>query len=118
MRLLEDRIERHHDANSELVEVCGDDYCDVYGLRLPGRSHTIKMTIVSKGELAKVIDDKLKILTAVKKVWGERVTTVFPKQGHYAFDPNILAEYPPPDIELAKIGDLLTYDLSAFLKKS
>jgi FMN phosphatase YigB (HAD superfamily) len=65
-----------------------------------------------------LIDDKLRILTAVKKVWGERVTTVFPKQGHYAFDPNILAEYPPPDIELAKIGDLLTYDLSAFLKKS
>jgi FMN phosphatase YigB (HAD superfamily) len=65
-----------------------------------------------------LIDDKLRILTAVKKVWGERVTTVFPKQGHYAFDPNILAEYPPPDIELAKIRDLLTYDLSAFLKKS
>jgi FMN phosphatase YigB (HAD superfamily) len=65
-----------------------------------------------------LIDDKLRILTAVKKVWGERVTTVFPKQGHYGFDPNILAEYPPPDIELAKIGDLLTYDLSAFLKKS
>jgi FMN phosphatase YigB (HAD superfamily) len=65
-----------------------------------------------------LIDDKLRILTAVKKVWGERVTTVFPKQGHYAFDPNVLAEYPPPDIELAKIGDLLMYDLSAFLKKS
>jgi FMN phosphatase YigB (HAD superfamily) len=65
-----------------------------------------------------LIDDKLRILTAVKKVWGERVTTVFPKQGHYAFDPDVLAEYPPPDIELAKIGDLLTYDLSAFLKKS
>jgi FMN phosphatase YigB (HAD superfamily) len=65
-----------------------------------------------------LIDDKLRILTAVKKAWGERVTTVFPKQGHYAFDPNILAEYPPPDIELAKIGDLLTYDLPAFLKKS
>jgi FMN phosphatase YigB (HAD superfamily) len=65
-----------------------------------------------------LIDDKLRILTAVKKVWGERVTTVFPKQGHYAFDPSILAEYPPADIELAKIGDLRTYDLSAFLKKS
>jgi hypothetical protein len=53
----------------------------------------------------------------VKKIWGERVTTVFPKQGHYASDPNILAEHPPADIELAKIGDLLTCDLSAFLKK-
>ena len=65
-----------------------------------------------------LIDDKLRILSAVKEIWGERVTTVFPKQGHYAFDSNALAEYPPADIELAKIGDLLTYDLSAFLKKN
>src|SRR6476620_8240444 len=53
-----------------------------------------------------LIDDKLRILAAVKKIWGERVTTVFPKQGHYAFDPSALAEYPPADIELTKIGDL------------
>jgi hypothetical protein len=65
-----------------------------------------------------LIDDKLRILSAVKDIWGERVTTVFPKQGHYAFDPEALAEYPPADIELAKIADLLTFDLSAFLKKS
>jgi len=62
-----------------------------------------------------LIDDKLRILSAVKKIWGERVTTVFPKQGRYAFDSSILAEYPPADIELGKIGDLLTYDLSAFV---
>ena len=65
-----------------------------------------------------LIDDKLRILSAVKDIWGERVTTVFPKQGHYAFDPEALAEYPPADIELARIGDLLTYDLSGFLKKN
>lgn len=65
-----------------------------------------------------LIDDKLRILSAVKEIWGERVTTVFPKQGHYAFDSNVLAEYPPADIELAKIGDLLNYDLSAFLTKN
>jgi haloacid dehalogenase-like hydrolase len=64
-----------------------------------------------------LIDDKLRILAAVKKIWGERVTTVFPKQGHYARDPNTLAEYPPADIELAKIGDLLACDLSTFLKE-
>ena len=52
----------------------------------------------------------------MKEIWGERVTTVFPKQGHYAFDSKALAEYPPADIELAKIGDLLTYDLSALVK--
>ena len=63
-----------------------------------------------------LIDDKLRILTAVKKIWGERVTTVFPKQGHYALDPKTLAEYPPADIELGKIGDLVKYDLAAFLK--
>ena len=65
-----------------------------------------------------LIDDKLRILSAVKKIWGERVTTVFPKQGHYAFDSSILAECPPADIELAKIADLLTYDLSALLERS
>src|SRR5215467_3650988 len=64
-----------------------------------------------------LIDDKLRILAAVKKVWGERVTTVFPKQGHYAFDPKALAAYPAADIELAKIGDLVTCDLPAFATK-
>jgi hypothetical protein len=63
-----------------------------------------------------LIDDKLRILADVKKIWGERVTTVFPKQGHYAFDPDILAGNPPADIELARIGDLLNCDLTAFLK--
>jgi len=61
-----------------------------------------------------LIDDKLRILTAVKKIWGERVTTVFPRQGHYALDPKALADYPAADIELAKIGDLVTCDVSAF----
>jgi len=65
-----------------------------------------------------LIDDKLRILSAVKEIWGTRVTTVFPKQGHYAFDSNELAKYPPADIELAKIADLLAYDLPAFLEKS
>jgi FMN phosphatase YigB (HAD superfamily) len=62
-----------------------------------------------------LIDDKLRILAAVKKIWGQRVTTVFPKQGHYAHDPKILAEFPPADIELARIGDLITCDLSSRL---
>jgi FMN phosphatase YigB (HAD superfamily) len=65
-----------------------------------------------------LIDDKLRILAAVKKIWGERVTTVFPKQGHYALDPQAVAEHPRADIELAHIGDLMTFDLAAFLKKS
>jgi hypothetical protein len=50
---------------------------------------------------------------------AKKVFTVFPKQDHYAhFDSKILAENPPTDIELAKIGDLLNCDLAAFLKKA
>ena len=64
-----------------------------------------------------LIDDKLRILAAVKKIWGERVTTVFPKQGHYAFDQKTLAEYPPADVELARIGNLLSCELAAYVRK-
>jgi hypothetical protein len=62
-----------------------------------------------------LIDDKLRILTAVKKIWGKRVTTVFPRQGHYAHDPQILAAYPPADISVERIGDLLSLGRDAFL---
>ena len=62
-----------------------------------------------------LVDDKLRILTAVKKAWGSRVTTVFPRQGHYAHDPEMLAAYPPPDITIDSIGDLLRFDLRALL---
>ena len=54
-----------------------------------------------------VVDDKLRILDAIKRVWGERVTTVFPRQGHYAHDPKVLAEYPPADVSVERIGDML-----------
>jgi FMN phosphatase YigB (HAD superfamily) len=58
-----------------------------------------------------IVDDKLRILAAVKKVWGDRVTTVFPRQGHYAHDPKILAESPPADITVERIGDLQRVDI-------
>jgi len=54
-----------------------------------------------------MIDDKLRILSAIKRYWGRRVTTVFPKQGHYANDPAALAQYPAADLELNRIDDLL-----------
>jgi FMN phosphatase YigB (HAD superfamily) len=60
-----------------------------------------------------LVDDKLRILTAVKKIWGARVTTVFPRQGHYALDPRELATYPPADVSIGRIGELLEYGLSA-----
>jgi FMN phosphatase YigB (HAD superfamily) len=61
-----------------------------------------------------LIDDKLRILAAVKKVWGDRVVTVFPKQGHYANDPKALAAYPPANVALERIGDLVALDRAAF----
>jgi FMN phosphatase YigB (HAD superfamily) len=63
-----------------------------------------------------LIDDKLRILTAIKRVWGKRVLTVFPRQGHYALDRKETAKYPPADIEIDRIGDLLDCDWPALLK--
>jgi FMN phosphatase YigB (HAD superfamily) len=63
-----------------------------------------------------LVDDKLRILAAVKKIWGSRVTTVFVRQGHYATDPKILASYPPADISIGRIGDLLKYQSQELLK--
>jgi FMN phosphatase YigB (HAD superfamily) len=63
-----------------------------------------------------LIDDKLRILTVAKKVWGDRVTTIFPKQGHYALDPAVLKQFPPADVELAAIGDLVKFDLKQLAK--
>jgi FMN phosphatase YigB (HAD superfamily) len=60
-----------------------------------------------------LVDDKLRILTAVKKIWGARVTTVFPRQGHYAFDPKVIATYPPADITVERIGELVGYGFPA-----
>jgi FMN phosphatase YigB (HAD superfamily) len=65
-----------------------------------------------------MIDDKLRILAAVKKVWGERGTTVFPVQGHYAQGPASLAGYQPADLQLDQIGDLNNFALSAFVTQS
>jgi len=62
-----------------------------------------------------LVDDKLRILDAIKQVWREKVTTVFPRQGHYAHDPEILATYPSADLTVERIGDLATIDLHSIL---
>ena len=62
-----------------------------------------------------LVDDKLRLLAAVKKIWGSRVTTIFVRQGHYATDPKILASYPVADINIERIGDLLKYQLAELL---
>ena len=59
-----------------------------------------------------LVDDKLRILSAVKQSWGERVTTVFPRQGSYARDPQVIRTFPPADVTIECIGDLLDRDLS------
>lgn len=61
-----------------------------------------------------LVDDKVRILTAVKKVWDTRVTTIFPRQGHYAHSSDV-ASYPPPDIAIGRIGELVDYDLPALI---
>ena len=54
-----------------------------------------------------LIDDKLRILTEVKKIWNERITTVFVRQGHYALDEKVISGYPPADVMIECIGDML-----------
>ncbi len=61
-----------------------------------------------------LIDDKLRILTAVKKAWERRVTTIFVRQGHYAMDPKELASYPEADTRVERIGDLMSFERRDF----
>ena len=58
-----------------------------------------------------MVDDKLRILTAMKQAWGERLTTVFPVQGHYALDAAEVAKYQAADIQIERIGHLLERDI-------
>lgn len=60
-----------------------------------------------------IVDDKLRILTMVKRIWGHRVTTVFPRQGHYTLDPGVLAAFPAADLTIQRLGDLLAGDVSS-----
>lgn len=60
-----------------------------------------------------MVDDKLRVLHAMKQQWGERLTTVFPRQGHYAHDTSNDAVYGPADITIEHIGDLLHLELAS-----
>ena len=60
-----------------------------------------------------MIDDKIRILDAIKKAWGERVTTIMPRQGHYALDTAAVASYPPADVTVERIADLLERDFGS-----
>jgi FMN phosphatase YigB (HAD superfamily) len=60
-----------------------------------------------------MIDDKIRILTAMKRIWGARLTTVFVRQGHYAADQKAVAQYPPADVTISRIGELMNIERSA-----
>ncbi|MFZ1907811.1 MAG: HAD family hydrolase [Burkholderiales bacterium] len=59
-----------------------------------------------------MVDDKLRILAAIKQAWGERVTTVFARQGHYANDPQNSERYPAADLSIGHVGELMRRDLT------
>ena len=65
-----------------------------------------------------MVDDKLRILSVMKKQWEDRLTTVFPRQGHYALDRKNIMAYPPADLTVERIGDLVDYDLTALFDKT
>jgi FMN phosphatase YigB (HAD superfamily) len=85
-----------------LIYIHKEQMLDDVELRYPARHYVM-------------VDDKLRILTAMKRIWGIRLTTVWPRQGHYALDPQAIVTYPPADITLERIGDLVNYDLPALL---
>jgi FMN phosphatase YigB (HAD superfamily) len=60
-----------------------------------------------------LIDDKLRILTDVKKLWGDKVTTIFHRKGHYAFDEKIIAALPPADMTIENIAELTRFEFKS-----
>jgi FMN phosphatase YigB (HAD superfamily) len=64
-----------------------------------------------------MVDDKLRILSAMKKILGKRLSTVFPRQGHYALDPHNISTYLPADLTIEHIGDLVKHDFPASPKQ-
>ena len=85
-----------------LIYIHKEDALDDVRQRYPARHYVL-------------IDDKLRILTAVKKLWGNHVTTVFPRQGKFAHDPAVIAANLTPDVTIEHISDLLTTELATLL---
>jgi len=83
----------HAVGGNVLIYIHKEEMLDDIERRYPARRYVL-------------VDDKLRILTAVKNVWRERVTTVFVRQGHYAADPVITAQFPPADVTIDRIDQL------------
>ena len=86
-------------AGHVLIYIHKEEMLDDVEARYPARHYVM-------------VDDKLRILTAMRRVWSERVTTVFVRQGRYALDPQVVATYPPADVTLEHIGEFADYDLT------
>jgi len=82
-----------------LIYVHKEQMLDAVAERYPARHYVM-------------VDDKLRILAAMKAIWGDRLTTIFPRQGHYALDPRNINAYPAADVSVERIGDLISHDLS------
>jgi FMN phosphatase YigB (HAD superfamily) len=89
-------------ADRVLVFIHKERMLDVVAHHFPARRYVM-------------VDDKERILAAMKAVWGERLVTVFPRQGHYAHDPANVGRYPPADCSVERIGELLAVDLDTLL---
>jgi len=85
-----------------LIYIHKEDMLDAVMARYPAKHYVM-------------VDDKLRILAAMKNIMGDKLTTVFPRQGHYALDPKNIATYPTADITIERIGDLVGIDRGALL---
>ena len=63
-----------------------------------------------------LVDDKVRILAAAKRHWGDRVTTVLPLQGQFANDASLVAAHPSPDVTVGAVGELLDLDLQDLVR--
>ena len=93
-----------HDAvgGRVLIYIHKEHEFDDVGERLPADHYVL-------------VDDKVRILAAVKAAWGSRVTTVWPRQGHYALDVADVARFPVPDLTIERIGDLVEHQLDGLV---
>jgi FMN phosphatase YigB (HAD superfamily) len=85
-----------------LIYIHKEDELDDVEQRYPARHYVL-------------VDDKPRILAAVKKVWGDRVTTVLPRQGQFAYAPDAASYHPAADLTVERIGELLTYEFHDFI---
>jgi FMN phosphatase YigB (HAD superfamily) len=88
-----------------LIYIHKEDMLDAVAERYPARHYVM-------------IDDKLRLLTAAKKTWGDRLTTIFPRQGHYALDSRNIAAYPPADVSIERIAELTDMDFAMLLGRN